>query len=33
MGSHGHRRLLDLLLGQTVAPVRHHVDIPVLTVK
>ena len=33
MGSHGHRRLLDLMLGETVTAVRHHLDIPVLTVK
>lgn len=32
MGSHGHRLLGDLLWGQTVAPVRHRVDIPVLVV-
>jgi len=33
MGSHGHRLLGDLLLGQTVAPVRHGVAIPVLVVR
>ena len=33
MGSHGHRLVGDLLLGQTVAPVRHGVDIPVLVVR
>ena len=33
MGSHGHRLLGDLLLGQTVDPVRHGVDIPVLVVR
>jgi manganese transport protein len=32
MGSHGHRLLSDLLLGQTVDPVRHNVKIPVLVV-
>jgi len=32
MGSHGHRLLGDLLWGQTVSPVRHRVDIPVLVV-
>ena len=32
MGSHGHRLLGDLLLGQTVSPVRHRVDIPVMVV-
>ncbi|MDD4890018.1 MAG: Nramp family divalent metal transporter [Phycisphaerae bacterium] len=33
VGSHGHRRLLDLLLGETVSAVRHGLDIPVLAVK
>jgi manganese transport protein len=33
MGSHGHRLLGDLLWGQTVDPVRHQVDIPVLVVR
>lgn len=33
MGSHGHRLLGDLLLGQTVDPVRHGVSIPVLVVR
>jgi manganese transport protein len=33
MGAHGHRLLGDLLWGETVAPVRHRVDIPVLVVK
>jgi manganese transport protein len=33
MGSHGHRLLGDLLLGQTVDPVRHLVKIPVLVVR
>jgi manganese transport protein len=33
MGSHGHRLLGDLLLGQTVEPVRHQLDIPVLVVR
>ena len=32
MGSHGHRLLGDLLWGQTVDPVRHRVQIPVLVV-
>ncbi len=32
MGSHGHRLLGDLLWGETVDPVRHRVDIPVLVV-
>jgi manganese transport protein len=33
MGSHGHRMLADLLWGETVDPVRHKVDIPVLIVR
>jgi manganese transport protein len=32
MGSHGHRLIGDLLWGQTVDPVRHKVEIPVLVV-
>ena len=33
MGSHGHRLIGDLLWGQTVDPVRHRVEIPVLVVR
>ena len=33
MGSHGHRMLGDLLFGQTVDPLRHRVDIPVLVAR
>ena len=33
MGSHGHRLLGDILLGETVDPVRHQVKIPVLVVR
>lgn len=33
MGSHGHRLLGDLLWGETVDPVRHRVNIPVLAVR
>lgn len=33
MGSHGHRLLGDLLLGETVDSVRHGVEIPVLVVR
>ncbi len=33
MGSHGHRLLGDLLFGQTVDPLRHKVDIPVLVAR
>lgn len=32
MGAHGHRKLKDLVLGQTVDTVRHNVEIPVLIV-
>ncbi len=33
MGSHGHRMLGDILLGQTVDPLRHRVEIPVFVVR
>jgi manganese transport protein len=33
MGSHGHRLIGDLLWGETVDPVRHNVNIPVLIVR
>ena len=33
MGSHGHRLLGNILWGETVDPVRHQVDIPVLVVR
>jgi len=33
VGSHGHRMLGDLLFGQTVDPLRHRVDIPVLVAR
>jgi len=33
MGSHGHRLLGDLLWGETVDPVRHRVDVPVMVVR
>jgi manganese transport protein len=33
MGSHGHRLLGDLLWGETVDPVRHQVEIPVMVVR
>jgi manganese transport protein len=33
MGSHGHRLIGDLIWGQTVHPVRHRVEIPVLVVR
>jgi len=33
MGSHGHRLLGDLLFGETVDPLRHRIDIPVLVAR
>ncbi len=33
MGSHGHRLLGDLLWGETVDPVRHHLGIPIVVVR
>lgn len=33
MGSHGHRLLGDLLWGETVSPVRHRSNVPVLVVR
>ena len=33
MGSHGHRLISDMLWGQTVDPVRHQVNIPMLVVR
>ena len=33
MGSHGHRLLGDLLWGETVDPVRHQVEVPILVVR
>jgi len=33
MGGHGHRGLLDLLYGTTISPVRHGLNIPVITVR
>ncbi|MGD8426733.1 MAG: Nramp family divalent metal transporter, partial [Balneolaceae bacterium] len=32
MGAHGHKTMKDLIFGQTVDYVRHHVEIPVLIV-
>jgi manganese transport protein len=32
LGTHGHRFLADLALGQTVSPVLHRLNIPVLVV-
>jgi manganese transport protein len=33
MGAHGHSIIGDVLLGSTVEPVRHHVQVPVLVVR
>jgi nucleotide-binding universal stress UspA family protein len=33
MATHGHRFVMDLLLGTTVDTVRHHVQVPVLLLK
>ena len=32
-GGHGHRKLGDLLRGETINGVRHHLDIPVLAIR
>ncbi len=33
MGAHGHRRVKDFLLGDTIEPVRHALDTPILIVR
>jgi manganese transport protein len=33
MGAHGHGRLKDLIFGDTINPVRHHLDVPILIVR
>jgi len=33
MGGHGHRRLADLLHGETIQRVRHGLDIPILAIR
>jgi len=33
MGAHGHGGLKDLIFGNTINPVRHHLDIPMLIVR
>jgi manganese transport protein len=33
MGAHGHRRLKDLMFGNTINPVRHELRIPLLIVR
>ena len=32
MGTHGHRFLADMALGQTVSPILHRLTIPILVV-
>ena len=33
MGSHGHRGIIDVLMGTTVSPVRHALRIPIMLVR
>ncbi len=33
MGGHGHRWLSDIILGSTIDPVRHELDIPIVVVR
>ncbi|MSV30390.1 MAG: iron/manganese transporter [Bryobacterales bacterium] len=33
MGAHGHRRMKDLIFGNTIDPVRHDLDVPMLIVR
>ncbi|MBI3698339.1 MAG: universal stress protein, partial [Acidobacteria bacterium] len=33
MGAHGHRKVKDFLLGDTIEPVRHALDTPILIVR
>lgn len=33
MGAHGHRKVKDFLLGNTIEPVRHALDTPILIVR
>jgi len=33
MGGHGHRWVSDLILGSTIEPVRHELDIPIVVVR
>ena len=33
MGAHGHGGLKDLIFGNTITPVRHHLDVPLLIVR
>jgi manganese transport protein len=33
MGGHGHRWLSDIILGSTIDPVRHELEIPIVVVR
>jgi manganese transport protein len=33
MGAHGHGGLKDLIFGNTINPVRHHLEVPMLIVR
>ena len=33
MGAHGHGGLKDLIFGNTINPVRHDLDVPMLIVR
>jgi manganese transport protein len=33
MGAHGHGRLMDLIFGNTIDPVRHELKLPILVVR
>jgi manganese transport protein len=33
MGAHGHRRIMDLIFGTTIDPVRHVLNVPILVVR
>ena len=33
MGAHGHRRIMDLIFGTTIDPVRHALNLPILVVR
>ena len=33
MGAHGHKRLKDLIFGNTIDPVRHELNVPILVVR
>ena len=33
MGAHGHKRLKDLIFGNTIDPVRHALSVPILVVR